>query len=172
MWQVRFSRPSPSALALVGGDGFVGLRSEGYEIEHWIRFRLIEIEGYGKPVSSNCILEDIGAYDFPANNCGLANVVPGVRLGPRAAEPCPRHELAATGPPYKSQRSPFSYLSRGSLRYLPAASVLIWQQSAAMMNGGPPDGTVSILPVTHTRLSWYAAMTSAGPPGSAPNAIK
>jgi hypothetical protein len=102
MWQVRFSRPSPSALALVGGDGFVGLRSEGYEIEHWIRFRLIEIEGYGKPVSSNCILEDIGAYDFPANNCGLANVVPGVRLGPRAAEPCPRHELAATGPPYKS----------------------------------------------------------------------
>src|ERR1017187_4217565 len=98
MWQVRFSRPSPSALALVGGDGFVGLRSEGYEIEHWIRFRLIEIEGYGKPVSSNCILEDIGAYDFPANNCGLANVVPGVRLGPRAAEPCPRHELAATRP--------------------------------------------------------------------------
>jgi hypothetical protein len=81
MWQVRFSRPNPSALALVGGDGFVGsagLRSEGYEIEHRIRFRLIEIEGYGKPVSSNCILEDVGAYDFPANNCGLANVVLGV----------------------------------------------------------------------------------------------
>ena len=40
------------ALALAGGDGFVGsagLRPEGYEIEHPIRFRLIEIEGYGNP---------------------------------------------------------------------------------------------------------------------------